>query len=46
MTEAFTFKAGGSPLLVSMPHVGTRVPEAIAAGMSVPMVRLVLVTTV
>ena len=34
MTEAFTFKAGGSPLLVSMPHVGTLVPEAIAAGMT------------
>ncbi len=34
MTEAFTFKAGGSPLLVSMPHVGTRVPEAIAARMT------------
>jgi len=34
MTEAFTFKAGGSPLLVSMPHVGTQVPEAIAARMT------------
>jgi N-formylglutamate deformylase len=34
MTEPFTFKAGGSPLLVSMPHVGTQVPEAIAARMT------------
>ena len=34
MTEAFTFKAGGGPLLVSMPHVGTRVPESIAARMT------------
>jgi N-formylglutamate deformylase len=34
MTEAFTFKAGASPLLVSMPHVGTQVPEAIAARMT------------
>jgi N-formylglutamate deformylase len=34
MTEAFTFKAGASPLLVSMPHVGTLVPEAVAARMT------------
>ena len=34
MTEPFTFKAGAGPLLVSMPHVGTRVPEAIAARMT------------
>ena len=34
MTEAFTFEAGASPLLVSMPHVGTRVPEAVAARMT------------
>ncbi len=34
MTEAFTFKAGASPLLVSMPHVGTVLPEAIAARMT------------
>ena len=34
MTEVFTFKAGASPLLVSMPHVGTQVPEAIAARMT------------
>ncbi len=34
MAEVFTFKAGESPLLVSMPHVGTRVPEAIAARMT------------
>ncbi len=34
MTEAFTFKAGASPLLVSMPHVGTHLPEAVAARMT------------
>ncbi len=34
MIEAFTFKAGASPLLVSMPHVGTLVPETIAARMT------------
>ena len=34
MTEPFTFKAGAGPLLVSMPHVGTRVPDAIAALMT------------
>ncbi len=34
MTEPFTFKAGGSPLLVSMPHVGTELPEAVATHMT------------
>ena len=34
MTEPFAFKAGGSPLLVSMPHVGTAIPEAIAGRMT------------
>ncbi len=34
MTEAYTFKSGASPLLVSMPHVGTQVPEAIAVRMT------------
>jgi len=34
MTEPYTFTAGGSPLLVSMPHVGTELPEAVAAGMT------------
>ena len=34
MTEPFTFKAGASPLLVSMPHVGIELPEAIAARMT------------
>lgn len=29
--EAFRFKAGPAPLLVSMPHVGTHVPDEIAA---------------
>ena len=34
MTEPFAFMTGGSPLLVSMPHVGTALPEAIAARMT------------
>ena len=34
MTEAYTFKPGSGPLLVSMPHVGTLVPEAITARMT------------
>ena len=34
MTEPFTFKTGGSPLLVSMPHVGTELPEAVATHMT------------
>ncbi len=34
MTEAFIFKAGAGPLLVSMPHIGTHLPEAIAARMT------------
>jgi N-formylglutamate deformylase len=34
MTEPFIFKAGAGPLLVSMPHVGTEVPDAIAARMT------------
>ncbi len=34
MTDPFTFRAGGGPLLVSMPHVGTELPEAIAARMT------------
>jgi N-formylglutamate deformylase len=34
MTGPFTFKAGAGPLLVSMPHVGTEVPDAIAARMT------------
>ena len=34
MTEPFTFKAGAGPLLVSMPHVGTHLPEAIAGRMT------------
>ncbi len=36
MTDPFTFTAGASPLVVSMPHVGTQVPEAIAARMTAP----------
>ena len=32
--EPYRFTPGDSPLLVSMPHVGTHVPEAIAAGMT------------
>jgi len=34
MTEPFRFKPGGSPLVVSFPHPGTFVPEAILARMS------------
>jgi len=34
MAEPFTFRAGGSPLLVSMPHVGTELPEAVATHMT------------
>ncbi len=34
MTEAYTFKPGAGPLLVSMPHVGTHLPEAIAGRMT------------
>ena len=34
MTDPFTFQDGAGPLLVSMPHVGTQVPEAIAARMT------------
>ncbi len=34
MTDPFAFMTGGSPLLVSMPHVGTALPEAIAARMT------------
>jgi len=32
--EIFRFRAGTAPLLVSMPHVGTHVPEEIAARMT------------
>jgi N-formylglutamate deformylase len=34
MTPTFTFRRGHAPLLVSMPHVGTHVPDHIAAGMT------------
>ncbi len=34
MAGPFTFRAGGSPLLVSMPHVGTELPEAVATHMT------------
>lgn len=32
--DPYRFTVGDAPLLVSMPHVGTHVPEAIAAGMT------------
>lgn len=32
--EPFRFQAGSSPLLVSMPHVGTHIPPALAADMT------------
>jgi len=32
--ELFRFRAGSSPLLVSMPHVGTYIPPALAAEMT------------
>ena len=38
--EAFRFTAGGAPLLVSMPHVGLTVPEAIRERMSEPALAL------
>ena len=34
MTEPFAFTPGAAPLLVSMPHVSTALPEAIAARMT------------
>ena len=33
MPTPFHFKAGNSPLLISMPHVGTTIPDDIAADM-------------
>ena len=34
MSKPFHFKAGHTPLLISMPHVGTAIPDAIAADMN------------
>ena len=34
MTELFTFRRGSGPLLVSMPHTGTFIPEAIRERLS------------
>ncbi len=34
MTETYRFTPGDAPLLVSMPHVGTRIPEDLAARMT------------
>jgi len=31
MSDAYSFTAGAAPMLVSIPHAGTRVPDAIAA---------------
>jgi len=38
--DPFRFSPGAAPLLVSMPHVGTHVPEAIAARMTEPALAL------
>ncbi len=40
MDSVFRFRPGPSPLLVSMPHTGTHIPEALAARMT-PVARLV-----
>jgi N-formylglutamate deformylase len=32
--DLYRFRAGSSPLLVSMPHVGTHIPPSLAAGMT------------
>jgi N-formylglutamate deformylase len=34
MTETFRFRAGTTPLLVSMPHVGTHIPAELASRMT------------
>jgi N-formylglutamate deformylase len=34
MTEIYAFTPGDSPLLVSMPHVGTRIPDEVARDMT------------
>jgi len=34
MQPPFTFAAGTAPLLVSIPHVGTEIPDALLAGMT------------
>jgi N-formylglutamate deformylase len=34
MSKHYHFKSGNSPLLISMPHVGTRIPKEIAAHMT------------
>lgn len=34
MMDTYTFRAGTAPLLVSMPHVGTRIPPELAARMT------------
>lgn len=36
MTELFRFRAGNGPLLVSIPHAGTFVPEALARRFAAP----------
>lgn len=38
--EGFRFRAGRTPLVVSMPHVGTHVPEVLAARMTPAALRL------
>lgn len=36
--DVYTLKQGGSPLVISVPHAGTQVPEEIAAGLT-PLAR-------
>ena len=38
--EPFRFKAGTSPLLVSMPHIGTHIPPALASRMTEAALKL------
>jgi N-formylglutamate deformylase len=40
MSEIFRFRAGSAPLLVSMPHVGTQIPQELAARMTPVAARL------
>jgi len=40
MTDVFRFRAGNAPLLVSMPHVGTHIPDELASRMTPVAARL------
>ncbi len=41
MTEVFRFRQGSGPLVVAMPHVGTRIPPEISAGLTEPALKAV-----